>query len=90
MLALITTPRARGFPIDLLGLVTAQVTENDVPGVVALLENPRNAGENLAGGLSRIASDASRTASISAKGYVSFKGNRHTFRSWVTGEWLLM
>jgi len=27
---------------------------------------------------------------IVAKRYVSFKGNRDAFRSWVTGEWLLM
>jgi len=27
---------------------------------------------------------------LGANGYVSFKGNRHAFRSWVTGEWLLM
>jgi hypothetical protein len=48
---------ATGFSIDLPGLVTAQVTENDVPGVVELLENPRDAGEHLEGGLSRVASD---------------------------------
>ena len=59
--ALIATPPAGELPIDLPGLVTAQATENGVPGVVELLENPGDAGENLGGRLSRV----SRAASIS-------------------------
>ena len=55
--ALITTPRAWGFPIDLPDLATAPATENDVSAVVERLENPRDAGANLGGGLSRVASD---------------------------------
>jgi len=89
--------------------VTAQVTENDVPGVVELLENPRDAGEYLEGGLSRVASDGFarsvdlvnrqmhpqlRNLMLQDEQYLVMRASkrllRDAFRSWVTGEWLLM